>query len=71
MSKILVVEDVPEMVQLVTMYMEKAGFTCSACETAEMALEELQKGYAPDLVLLDLTLPGMRGLDFLKKFRAA
>ena len=70
MSKILVVEDVPEMAQLVTMYMEKAGFTCSACDTAEMALEELQKGFAPDLVLLDLNLPGMSGLDFLKKFRA-
>ncbi len=69
-SKILIIEDVPEMAQLVGMYMENAGFESSVCETAESALENLRTGYSPDLVLLDLNLPGMSGLDFLKKFRA-
>ena len=68
-SSILVIEDVPEMAQLVSMYMLNAGFECETCETAELALEKLQHGYIPDLVLLDLNLPGMSGLDFLKKFR--
>ncbi len=68
-SKILVIEDVPEMAQLVCMYMNNAGFESLSCETAENALAELNKGYSPDLVLLDLNLPGMSGLDFLKQFR--
>ncbi|MBO5606668.1 MAG: response regulator transcription factor [Treponema sp.] len=69
-SSILVIEDVLEMAQLIGMYMENAGFDCQTAETAEIALEKLQGGYTPDLVLLDLNLPGMSGLDFLKKFRA-
>ena len=69
-TKILVIEDVPEMSQLICMYMENAGFDATACESAELALQKLAGGYLPDLVLLDLNLPGMGGLDFLKKFRA-
>ena len=68
-SKILVIEDVPEMAQLVCMYMENAGFEAKSTETAEEAIHELNGGYTPDLVLLDLNLPGMSGLEFLKKFR--
>ena len=68
-SKILVIEDVPEMAQLVCMYMENAGFEAQSCESAEEALHNLTGGYLPDLVLLDLNLPGMSGLEFLKKFR--
>ena len=37
-SKILVIEDVPEMAQLVCMYMENAGFESESCETAELFL---------------------------------
>lgn len=69
-NNIMIIEDVAEMSQLIKMYMENAGFDCETCETAELALEKLQTGYSPDLVLLDLNLPGMSGLDFLKKFRA-
>ena len=69
-SKILIIEDVPEMAELIKMYMENAGFEVSAFETAETALEALKTASAPDLVLLDLNLPGMSGLEFLKNFRS-
>lgn len=69
-SRILVIEDVPEMQELIVMYMESAGFDAAADESAELALERLKTGYTPDLVLLDLNLPGMGGLEFLKRFRA-
>ncbi len=69
-SKILLIEDVPEMSQLVSLYMEKAGFETLSCENAELALEKLEEGYKPDIVLLDLNLPGMSGLEFLKQFRS-
>ena len=68
-SKILVIEDVPEMAQLVCMYMDNAGLESTSCESAEIAFDKLKADYMPDLILLDLNLPGMSGLDFLKKFR--
>ena len=68
-SKIIIIEDVKEMSDLVSMYMENAGYEALPCETAEIALEKLSDGYIPDLVLLDLNLPGMSGLEFLKRFR--
>ena len=68
-AKILVIEDVLEMSQLICMYLDKDGFESVPCETAESALEKLKSGLVPALVLLDLNLPGMSGLDFLKHFR--
>lgn len=68
-AKILVIEDVPEMAELVTMYLQKDGLTVTAVQSAEQGLDELKKGL-PDLIILDLNLPGMSGFDFLKKFRA-
>ncbi len=67
-SKILVVEDVPEMAQLAAMYLTKSGMMVEAVGSAEEALEHVTKEL-PDLIILDLNLPGMSGFDFLKKFR--
>ena len=69
-TQILVIEDVPEMSQLICLYMTNAGYETTACEKAEEAIAKMQEGYIPDLVLLDLNLPGMSGFDFLKKFRS-
>lgn len=68
-NKIFIIEDVPEMLHLVTVYLENAGFECTGCDTAEGAIEKLNAKYMPELVILDLNLPGMSGLDFLKQFR--
>jgi len=65
---ILVIEDVPEMSELISMYLKKAEMTVTACPTAEEAMEQLVS-FTPDLVLLDLNLPGMSGFDFLEQFR--
>ncbi len=66
---ILVIEDVPEMSDLISLYLKKSGMNVTACTTAEEALEKL-KDFKPDLVLLDLNLPGMSGFEFLEKFRS-
>jgi DNA-binding response OmpR family regulator len=48
--------------------LEKAGFNVFSSETAEDALAAAQRN-RPDLVLLDISLPGMDGLDALKQFK--
>lgn len=67
-AKILIIEDVPEMAELVSMYLEKDGMSVESAGSAEEGLEKIS-GALPDLVILDLNLPGMSGFDFLKKFR--
>lgn len=67
-ANILIIEDVPEMANLVSMYLKKNGMTSQSVTTAEAGLEELKK-QLPDLIILDLNLPGMSGFEFLKKFR--
>lgn len=67
-AKILIIEDVKEMSQLITMYLEKEGMEVFWAETAEIALEKLDT-WNPNLVLLDLNLPGMDGFEFLNHFR--
>jgi two-component system response regulator RegX3 len=67
-ADILVVEDVAELAELVTLYLEKEGMTVRRSETAEGALE-LMGLWNPDLVILDINLPGMDGFEFLHRFR--
>lgn len=65
---ILIIEDVPEMANLVSLYLKKEDMTVTAVSTAEDGLSFLKKTL-PDLIVLDLNLPGMSGFDFLKVFR--
>lgn len=61
---ILVVEDERHIARLIEYFLAKAGYSVSTSETAEIGLESA-KQKKPDAVILDLTLPGMSGLDFL------
>ncbi len=67
-AKILIIEDVPEMADLMALYVQKAGMEPMTFFTGEDAFLAM-RGRAPTAVLLDLNLPGMSGMDFLKKFR--
>ena len=69
-ARIFIIEDVSEIANLIAMYLSKAGMDALSFGTAEDALEKLKSDAAPDLVILDLNLPGMSGFEFLKKFRA-
>ena len=66
---VYIVEDVEEMSSLISMYLEKSEIATKAFATAEDALEELKNSALPDLIILDLNLPGMSGFEFLKIFR--
>lgn len=69
-KKILVVEDEPEIGQLVTHYLEKEGFRTTTAATGFEAIQKVKED-KPDLVVLDLMLPELDGLDVCKRLRSA
>ena len=68
MKTILLIEDDKSLNKIITMKLENAGYCVVSRETAEESLLYLDKKL-PDLVWLDLYLPGMDGFEFLEKIR--
>jgi DNA-binding response OmpR family regulator len=68
LKKILVVDDEPKIIQLTQDYLENAGFSVISAGDGERALAIIQVE-KPDLVVLDLGLPGMDGLDVCRSIR--
>ena len=66
--KILVVDDEPEIVKLVRAYLEQAGFVVVTAAEGQEALAVFRHE-KPNLVILDLNLPGMDGLDVCRALR--
>ncbi|HEX2056516.1 MAG TPA: response regulator transcription factor [Nitrospiraceae bacterium] len=67
-KKILVVEDEADILHLVTLYLEKEGFRIRTAGTGVQALKVMKED-RPDLIILDLMLPEMDGLEVCKKIR--
>ena len=68
MATILVVDDEPQIVRLVRDYLEHSGFTVLTAADGPGALRAARTG-RPDLVVLDLGLPGLDGLDVTRALR--
>jgi DNA-binding response OmpR family regulator len=68
MARILIVDDEPKIVRLVADYLADAGFAVTAARTGDEALMRVRTE-APDLVVLDLGLPGLDGLDVTRTIR--
>ena len=68
MKTILVVDDEPKITQLVSDYLQRAGFSVLVAYDGKKALS-LAKTEKPDMVVLDLGLPQLDGLDFTREFR--
>lgn len=68
-SRILIVEDDPDIARLVGRYLDKAGFTSEIVQSGREALESI-KARVPDLMVLDLMLPHVDGLEVCRRVRA-
>lgn len=66
--EILIVEDETEIAQLIQLYLEKEGFSCRTCRDGLTALQVFQE-QQPDLIILDLMIPGMDGLEICTRIR--
>ena len=68
MKNILVVDDEPKITQLVRDYLERAGYGVQIAHDGKTAFSHARTD-KPDLIILDLGLPQMDGLDFTREFR--
>ena len=68
MKTILVVDDERKIVELARDYLEHAGFLVRTAGDGQAALEIVER-HQPDLIVLDLGLPGLDGLDITRRIR--
>jgi DNA-binding response OmpR family regulator len=68
MTTLLIIEDEPELVRVLRSYLEQAGFTVLTALRGDTGLTTWEDKH-PDLVILDLNLPGMDGLDVARLIR--
>jgi two-component system, OmpR family, response regulator MtrA len=68
-GRVLVVDDDAALAEMLTIVLRNEGFDSRVCPTGDRALADL-RDYKPDVVLLDLMLPGKDGIDVCREIRA-
>lgn len=69
MARILLVDDDPDLVFIVSKILEKERYTVIWAESGEKCLEELEKS-KPDLILMDIMMPGLDGWETTQKIKS-
>jgi CheY-like chemotaxis protein len=68
-ARILIVDDNPVNLKLASALLELDGYVVAQAVDAEQA-QEMLRGELPDLILMDIALPGMDGLSLTRKLKA-
>ncbi len=68
-KSVLVVDDEPKIVDMVRDYLETVGFKVITAKDGKKALEQIAES-TPDIVVLDIMMPGIDGLDVIQKVRS-
>lgn len=69
MHKILICDDERDIVSALRIYLEAEGYDCLCCYDGQSAIDELEKNPV-QLVLLDIMMPGMDGIEVINRIRA-
>ena len=68
-GRVLVVDDEKPLAQMVAIYLERAGFSVAQAHTGIDAVDKARR-FSPDVIVLDLGLPGMDGLEVCRQVRS-
>jgi DNA-binding response OmpR family regulator len=68
-ASILIVEDEPSIAEVVSLYLRRAGYQVKIAPNGRSALDSLDK-QLPDLIVLDVMLPGLDGFEITRRVRA-
>lgn len=69
-TKVLIVEDDKFLSELISTKLDKEGFSISLAGDGEAGLKKAEE-FRPDIILLDIMLPGMDGFEVLEKLKAS
>ncbi len=69
MKTILCVDDSSTVLLSLTAILNKAGYVADKALSGDEGLSKLKGGYKPDLIITDLNMPGMNGIEFIKHVR--
>ena len=69
-ARILIVEDEPSIAEVVSLYLRRAGYEVRTLDDGLAALAEVTR-WQPNLLILDLMLPGLDGLELTRRLRAS
>ncbi len=67
--KIFFVDDDKFLLDMYTLKFSKAGYDVKTADSTELALRILSSGYVPDILLTDIVMPDMDGLQFVERIR--
>lgn len=68
-ATVLVVDDCPAMLKYLRLLLESDSYVVETASTGTEAVHRLQTGSVPDVVLLDMQMPGLNGLKTLRRLR--
>lgn len=70
MVRVMVVDDEPDIRMVLSKMLRKRGYEVELCESAEEALELLSTGKLPDVIIMDLMMPGMSGIEACRAIKS-
>jgi CheY-like chemotaxis protein len=69
LPKVLIVDDDKFLLNMYSIKFSKSGFEVSSASSGEEAINKIKGGYIPDIILLDIVMPGMDGFEILDSLR--
>jgi DNA-binding response OmpR family regulator len=67
--RVLLIEDEPNIIEAISFILSRDGFTVHTHENGESAMDKV-RAQRPDMIILDVMLPGKSGFDILRELRA-
>lgn len=69
MTTIFLIDDSATVLMSMETILKKAGYTVAKAASGEEAVDTLNKGLKPNLIITDIHMPGMNGIDLIRKVR--